>query len=350
MTTSYSDIAAALTVKFRDEIENQINRAAVALIVLPKKKADGDGKDIRWVATFGTQVGAARAEGADVATYNADTKVPAQLDYGNYDDAFSLSGKAIRAAAMAGNPAQLAALFREYIEDSQERLAKGVAGDIYNGTGSGGAMVGLLASGGPLSATGVYATIDRSPYPQWAAYVNSNNGAPRPVSKPLMRRMRRKIYEQSGRKPNLILCSPAIHESYGNTFNMERRYLQDITVGGRKITLDGGYAVLEFDNIFVVEDVDCPDGTMLFLDTTSVAIRELPDVGAGNPSMEMVEIAGTPESQFGETPTQLSARVNFLSRAGDKVNFQLIGYYALQVRRCNAQGQLKDLSFDDILV
>lgn len=349
MTVSYSDVAAALTVKFRDEIENQINRAAVALIVLPKKNADGDGKDIRWVATFGTAVGAARAEGADVVTFNADTKVPAQLDYGNYDDAFSLSGKAIRAAAMAGNPAQLASLFREYIEDSQERLAKGIAGDVYNGVGSGGAMLGMLATAGPLSATGTYATINRSTYPQWAANVYGNNGSPRPLSKALMRRVRRGIYTASGRKPNLILCSPAVHEAYGNTFNMERRYLQEITLGGQKITLDGGYAVLEFDNIFVVEDVDCTDGKMLFLDTTSIAIRQLPDVGAGNPSMEMVDVAGTPESQFGSTPTQLSARVNFLQRNGDKVNFQLITYVGLQFRRCNAQGSLNDISFDDIV-
>jgi hypothetical protein len=63
----------------------------------------------------------------------------------------------------------------------------------------------------------------------------------------------------------------------------------------------------------------------------------------------MVEIAGTPETQFGGAPTQISARVNFLARSGDKVNFQLITYVALQTRRCNAQGRLKDLSFDDII-
>lgn len=343
---SYSSIAAALTTRFRNDIESQINRAAVALVVLPKSD-EGDGKEIRWAASFGSAVGAARTEGADVVTYNADSKVPAFMDYGNYDDAFSINGKAIRAAAAAGNPAQLAGLFKEQMKDSVERLAKGVAGDVYNGSGAAPYMHGLLASSGPLSLTGVYANIDRATYPQWASNVYTNNGLPRALTKQLMRRVRRGIYVASGRKPNLILCAPSVHEAYGNTFQQERKYYQEINVGGQKITLDGGYAVLEFDGIPVIEDVDCADGSMLFLDTTSIALRDLPDVGAGNPAAETLMIGGTPESQFGDRKSSLSARVNYLSRAGDKVNFQLIGYYGLQVRRPNACGWLKDIAYDD---
>jgi hypothetical protein len=345
---TYASIASALTTKFRNQIDSQINRAAVALVVLPKSD-EGDGKEIRWSASFGTAVGSARAEGLDVAVFNADSKVPAFMDYGNYDDAFSINGKAIRAAAQAGNPAQLAALFKEQMKDSIERLAKGVAIDVYNGTGAAPQMHGLLATAGPLSATGVYANIDRSTYPQWASNVYANNGNPRALTKQLMRRVRRGIYTASGRKPNLILCAPSVHEAYGNTFQQERKYYQEINIGGQKITLDGGYAVLEFDGIPVVEDVDCADGEMLFLDTTVCALRELPDVGAGNPAADTMSLSGTPESQFGEKPSQLTARVNYLSRSGDKVNFQLIGYYGLQVRRPNACGRLRDISFDDAI-
>lgn len=343
---SYSTIAAALSTKFRSQIESQINRAAVALVVLPKSD-EGDGKEIRWSASFGTAVGTARAEGADVATYNADNKVPAYMDYGNYDDAFSIYGKAIRAAAAAGNPAQLAALFKEQMKDCIERLAKGVAGAVYTGSGASPEMHGMLATAGPLSATGTYAAIDRGTYPQWASNVYSNNGVPRALTKQLMRRVRRGIYTASGRKPNLILCAPSVHEAYGNTFQQERRYNQEITLGGQKITLDGGYAVLEFDGIPVIEDVDCTDGEMLFLDTTTISLRELPDVGAGNPAAETANIGGTPESQLGDRTSMLSARVNYLSRLGDKVNFQLIGYYGLQFRRPNACGRLRDISYDD---
>lgn len=345
-TVTYSAIAASLTTKFRQQIESQINRATISLQLLPKSD-DADGKEVRWATSFGTAVGTARAEGADVSTFNNDDKVPAILDYANIDDAFAITGKAIRAAAAAGNPAQLAALFKEQMKDSTERLAKGIAGELYTGDGSATHIHGLLAASGPLALTGTYANIDRSTYPQWASNVLSNGGVARALSRPLMRRMRRNIFESSGRKPNLILCSPAIHEAYGNTFQQERRYVQEVTLNGQTVKLDAGYAMLEFDGVPVIEDVDCTDGEMLFLDTTCTVIRQLPDVGAGNPAFDTVEVRGTPEHNMGDRPTQISARVNYLSKDGDKVKFQLITYLALQARRPNALGRLTDLAYED---
>jgi hypothetical protein len=323
-----SALAASLTTRFRSEVENQINRATVLMHLLPK----GDN-----------EIGAARAEGADVVNQNNDDKTPATLEFGNYDDAFGVTGKALRAAAAAGNPEQLAALFAEQLRDSMGRLAKGIAIDLYTGSGATNFIHGLLASAGPLAATGTYANILRSSFPQWASTVFSNGGIPRQLDKPLMRRVRTLIYTASGMKPDLIVCSPRVHEQYGNTFTTDRRYMQDVRLRGQTIALDGGWSALEFDGIPVIEDVDCTDGVMLFLTTSMLAIKQLPDIGSGNPAMQTVAVKGTGEEQLGDRSTQITARVNSLSRNGDKVNMQLISYLQLQCRRPNACGVLTDL-------
>ena len=341
-----SAITNSLTNRFRPEIESQINRACVLLQVLPK--GDGrTGKRLDWVVSFGTAVGAARNEGASVSgNGNSDDKIPAHLEFGNYDDHFTVTGKAIRAAAAAGNPEQLAGLMEEEVKDCSERLAKGIAVDCYTGSGATNYIHGLTATAGPLAATGEYAGIDRATYPQWASNAYSNGGAVRSLSRDLMRSVRRGIYEASGRKPDLIVCSPGVHEKYGQTFEQQRRYVTEIKMRGQTIILDGGYYALEFDGIPVIEDNDCPDNDMLFLNTNFLDIRQLPDIGEGNPAYAHRDLRGTPEEQFGARDTGISARINMLSRDGDFVRFQMIAYPALRSRRNNVHARLTDLAID----
>lgn len=338
-----TDIASSLTVIFEDQIQSQINRATVLLQVLPTGYGL-TGKDISWVARFGTAVGGARGEGVDVATLNKDTKVPARLDYGTYDDAFGVTGKALAGARAAGNPADLANLFVEELGDCVERLAKGIAQDIYTGTGATDHIMGLLASSGGIMDTGTYALIDRSTYPQWQGTVMTNGSVGRALTFDLMREMRRKIYVASGLKPDLIVCEPALHEKYGTLFGQQRRYVTEIRLRGAAITLDGGYQMLEFDGIPVLEDVDAPSGDMLFLNTRYVRVLQLPDeINDVNQSKAMVGLAGTPEEQLGMPSSKLSARINPLGREGDLYRFQLILYPQLQVRRPNSCGVIRDL-------
>lgn len=341
-----SAISAALTIKFHPEIASQINRATVLMQLLPK--GDGNsGKRLDWVASFGTAVGAARNEGADVSgDGNSDDKVPAYLEYGNYDDHFTITGKAIRAAAAAGNPEQLAGLMTEEVNDCAERLAKGIGIDLYTGSGATNYIHGLTATAGPLAATGIYANINRATYPQWASNVYSNGGSVRTLDRDLMRKVRRGIYEASGRKPDLIICSPGVHEKYGQSFEQQRRYVTEIKMRGQTVILDGGYYALEFDGIPVIEDVDCPDNDMLFLNTSFLDIKQLPDIGEGNPAYAHRDLRGSPEEQFGSRPSGLTARINMLSRAGDYVRFQMIAYPALRSRRNNVHARLTDLAID----
>lgn len=340
-----SNIASSLAQIFESQIVSQINRATVLLQVLPV--GDGiTGKNVAWVARFGSAVGGARAEGAVVANLNTDTKVPATLDYGTYDDSFGVTGKALAAAAATGNPADLENLFAEELSECIERLAKGVAIDLYTGTGATDHIFGLLASGGPLDLTGTYATIDRNTFPQWASNVLANSGVGRALTFQLMRDMRRGIYEASGQKPDLVVTTPEIHEKYGNLFGQQRRYITEIKLRGQMITLDGGYQVLEFDGVPILEDVDCPVGDMVFLNTRYVRVLQLPDnVGAANQSEGMIGIAGTDEEQLGMPTRKLRARINALGKTGDFYMFQLILYPQLQLKRPNTCGVIKDIDY-----
>ncbi len=343
--TTLTTISSSLATIFEDQIASQINRATVLLQVLPV--VDGTtGKNISWVARFGTDTGGARAEGLAVAHLNSDTKVPATLDFGTYDDSFGVTGKALAAARAARNPSELAGLFVEELSECVERLAKGVAIDLYTGTGAADHIMGLVATGGAIMLTGNYANIERATYPQWAGSVDSNLSIGRALTFQLMRDMRRSIYRASGQKPDLVITTPEIHEKYGLLFGQQRRYITEIKLRGQMITLDGGYQLLEFDGIPVLEDVDCPTGDMLFLNTRYVRVVQLPDAAdSANQSPGMIGLAGTDEEQLGAPSRKLRARINPLGKTGDFFMFQLILYPQLQVRRPQSCGVIQDIDY-----
>lgn len=343
-TRDLANITDALVKLFYDDVTNNINRAIVLAQLLDVRP--GTGQNIQWVAKFGDITPSGNgviADGADVSTFNRDTKVPAVLQYGTYHDAFEVTGKAAAAAAAAGNPDQLADLFRDDLMDSAQRLARGIAGHVYTGTGVTDTIHGLTATAGPLDTTGTYASIDRGSYAQWAS--NEIDAAGSGLSFGLMRQLRRTIYDASGDKPDLIVCDPEQHENYGNLFGTERRYVDQIRMRGQTIVLDGGYQVLEFDGIPVVEDRDCPANTLLMLNTRFLYMAQLPDpITMYNQSMGTTDLAGTSEEQFGDGPTGLTARIIPLAKTGDAYKFELVSYPALVSRRCNVHGALINLS------
>jgi hypothetical protein len=340
----YASISGALNLIFEDKIASQINRASVALQVLPKKRMRG--KSVAWDARVGTTTGAAIADGTTVSTFNVDTKVPAVLQYATYHDAFGLTGRAMAAAVNAGGPKELENLLEEMVGESTERIATILNSEIYTGTGGSApeTIAGLISEA--IVASSTYAGIASATYPQWAGNVLANSSVPRALSVQLMRDMRRTIYLASGKKPKLVLAHPAQFEEYGNLLGTNRRFMQDVNIGGAKITLDGGFQALDFDGIPVIEDKDCTQGSMVFIDTSEVAVIPLPDATqqmAGGTNGE-IEIAGTEEEQGMSGPVGINARIQPLAVNGDVRDFALFVYVQLQVRRPNACGVLTDLS------
>jgi len=251
----------------------------------------------------------------------------------------------LQVARSAGNPEQLAAYFVDALGESIQRLAKRISQDLYVGdsTAVPRQIVGLLDAAGGISDSGTYAGIDRAVYPQWASNIEDAAGAA--LTRDLMRSMRTSIYKACGAKPDLIVCSPEQHEAYGKTFGPERRYVDNVRMRGRNIRLDGGYAVLEFDGIPVVEDNDCPADVMLFLNTREVYMSQLPDaVDSINRAMSMTGLKGTSEEQLGEGTMPIQAKIQPLAVSGHAYKFQLICALQLCVRKPNCCGAITGLA------
>jgi len=349
---SFSTIDATLSELFFDEIANQINRSCVAAQVLDI--SPGTGKNVQWSVRTGTATPttAVISDGADVTTFNNDTKSAAVLQYGTYHDAFSVTGKAMAAARAAGNPAELAALLVDELGDSVERLARAIAADIYTGTGATNNMHGLYGSLGAgtvdaIGDTGIYAGIDRSGVAQWQGnVVDAGAGDFQANAFTLMRELRRVIYSASGERPDIFITDPVQHEKLGLAYQAERRYTDSVRRNdGTVIKLDGGYQVLEFDGIPVIEDVLHPVQKVTALNSRHVKICQLidsPDVM--NRAMGTIGLAGTPEEQFGKNKSKLYARIQPLAITGDAFKFALYCYPQIMVKRPNACGYITNLA------
>ena len=341
---SVSVITSALATLFDDDVVNQINRAVVLGQILGV--GEGTGKNIQWDVSTGTALaaGAVIADGADVSTFNNDAKTPANLDFGTYHDAFSITGKAMRAAANAGNPRQLAALFTEYMTDSMERLAFAVHDGIFNGDGSTDTIHGLHDATIPaIGDIGTYAGINRASITQFQGNVVDALGAG--ISFPLLRQLGRAIYVASGRRPDLYVTDPIQHEKLGNLFDSERRFVQEVRTMKGVITLDGGYNVLYHDGKPILEDIQHPAARISALNTSTVKIHQLPDSADEiNGSVGMVTLGGTPEEQMGAGKMGLVARIQPLAKTGDAHKFALYCYPQVQVKRPNCNGYLANLA------
>jgi hypothetical protein len=345
-----SRITNALTTVFADRITAQMNRSVVLLQLLPY--SEGSGKNMSWDVEFknsGEVTDSTLNEGADVVTYQDDDIAPAVLQWGNYSEAFALTGKARAVAATAGNPSELVDLFGQKIERAVRRLCKNIGRDIYTGTGATNYIYGMfggatLTSAAPLSNAGIYAGVNRATYADWQCNVQANGGVNRALTFDVMRQARRAVYEKCGEMPDMIVCDANQHEKYGSLFGNERRYVQEVTIRGQKIVLDGGYRALEFDGIPVIADVNCPANSMLFLNSNYIKMRQLRDTSdAINQGRGMLGLHGMAEEQFGSANTALKARLNPLAVTGDAIKFQLVLYPQLQFERCNTHCIITDL-------
>jgi hypothetical protein len=347
-----STITSQLATLFEDELVAQWNRAVVLSKLLPVKP--GISQNINWdvKATDGSvaYTSANITEGGTVSTFSDDALSVATLSFTNYYDAFGISGLALNAARVTGNPAALADLFGEKLMDCVTRLAKNLNQSWYLGTGASNVIAGLVdPTNGALKASGTYAGINKGSVTLFQGNELTNGGSARPLSFQIMRDTIRTIYTNSGETPDLIIADPIQFARYGMLFGEQRRYMTEMTTAGGNYKLDGGFKALEFDGIPFVQDKDANAGQALFLNTKHVVIRQMPDyladageVGAVGRAA-MMKLSGTPETQLGAGTTSLTARLLPLAVVGDNYTFQLIVYPQLQVRRPNACAMLGDL-------
>jgi hypothetical protein len=348
-------IADALPTILQDDIIETMNRSCPELQLIRYKPVSQ--KNLQWDVEFknaSESSNSALAEGANVSTFGDDDIVPAVLQFCDYSESIKLTGKAISGArGSAGKGAgasELSDLWSQKMLRAIRRLAKNIGRDFWTGPGTGNRMLGLyggstLTSGAPLAAAGTYAGIVRGTYADWSGNVLANGGVNRALSFDLMRAMRKEIYEACGEMPDLIMCDPTQHENYGKLFGDQRRYVQEITVRGQKIVLDGGYRALEFDGIPIICSVNHPANSMTFLNTGTVFLTALDDQPTeANRSPRMVSLQAMPEEQLQSGAVPFQARLNPLAVNGDAYPLQLILYPQIQVENPNRNGVLADLT------
>lgn len=349
-TQLLQDILPALAQLLQPELDRQFNRQTVMAALLPKRK--GAGKNISWDARFSRSVHAASfPEGSDVQPneFQTDPTVPATLPWAMLRSAFSMSGLSVAAAAGAiGSPVELLDQFGSNLADAISDLASQINVALFNGNGTGTNIVGLIG-GGALAASGTYAGINRATYPAWAANVLGNGGQPRPLSKALLDQMEETIYTACGQMPDIIVCSPAIARAYESLFdNVARVFIErgDVSalgnvpnVGGPVIPANTGYTGLSYKGIPIYRDRDCPTGKLAMLNRQYLMIRPLPSVPLATAAMSREQSLDGPNG----VATQITARIDSLSKDGDSDRFQLVAYLQLQLRRPQSCGLIDDL-------
>ena len=177
--------------------------------------------------------------------------VPASLGWGQYRAAFKLTHTELNAAYNnMGNPAELDRLVEERFFGAITAMTAAINRDALTGTGVDAkgrpTIVGILPA---LQASGTYAGISKTTYPEWAGNVIANGGVARPLTPDLMARAEQLTYVARGTSPEMILCTPGIHTRYEALFEPEapgsplERWLSELAMvanGSR----EGGFFVV----------------------------------------------------------------------------------------------------------
>lgn len=348
-----ADISDALSLVYRNRITNNINRVCILSQLLPV--VQDSGKVCTWTTKLtGRSDAVGYTEGADMADgdFDNEARVPGSLAWAQYRKGAIVSGLASAAAASsfsaqsAGGPDMLA----DEIMDATDRLARGVAADLY---------AGALSSSHPLAglslavkASTSYGSIDPATYTEWVSFAQTTASAS--LSFSTLRTFLTGIFNACGEPPNMLVTTPAIFDLIGDLFGAQRRWLSEITVpsadgGSRTIKLVGGYQALEFDGIPIIRDKFCTTGKLYALNSNYLRIRYLPAYNSPMSPDRFIEIV---RGLTGERPPQemidgmnaqsngIPAYVDMLAKTGDAQKAQVKTYLQLTTDRRNAHGVL----------
>lgn len=344
--TTLSSLAAALEQRFRARLARQQNRAAVTLDLLQKRV--GKGKNCAWDVAVGTTVGTYYDDGEDVSVFNDDTELPATLNWAEVGDAFAMTGRAEDAAA--GDGTELANVWMTKLGYAVNRTAAKLNVELIGGLGTAAPqkIFGLLASGGPLGATGTYAGIDRAVQTQWQGNELANGGVGRPVTVDLIEQGNEAVWIDTSEAVDYYVTTTPLWRSLAAKLAPDRRYMQSVVIRGQKIVLDGGFDALEYNGKPIFKDKDLTAGTLVGLNVDYVGIESLPCAPtrmARGEVLAMIPIVGTAYEMPSPIPGTgfLQAAISKLARAGNKSKFQVLTTCQLWCDRPSAHFVLRDL-------
>ncbi len=325
-------ILAQLATLFEPEIVRQINRSAV-LSSLIRWLPIESGKRVEWVVEGDGHIFESYAEDADPANYAVDVLKNANLAHAQYWAPFSLTEAAAAGAQNTGNPAGATNLLRRYLENSLTKLADGINGKLFTGTGAN-EITGLETG---VDSTGVYAGIDQGVDAYWASTEDGTGGTDRPLTTAIMRKLKRNVTIQSGEAPDVYITTPALADKYGDLAGSRRSSLDLVQTSGRAIkVIDVGWTALEFDGAPVIADRQCTAGVMYGLNSRYLIGRWLPFLQLGDEGNQ----PGT--TLFG-SPNGLPVKFIQEGRSGDRIKILPKAWPQLEITKRNAHGKITDL-------
>jgi len=343
-----SDLQPALATTFATQLVRAWNRTSVFLQALTfiAGGGQGGGKQVAWDVQFSGARAQSFAEGSDIVPgeFAHDIEKPATLAWGQYRSPFQLTNLEMNAAfANQGNAIELERILEERFFDAITRITSLMNRDAISGTGidenGNPTILGVLTA---LSATGSYAAIDRTTYPEWAGNVVANGGVARALALELLAKAEQGQYVASGRSCDMLLTTPGIKTKYEGIFTQIQRMVAGST--GPIPRMDASSEDLYWRGRPLVRDKDMPQGNLVGLATSELELRVLPWVPV--PDMIPVTVRDLISSNGGAIQRSLGAFVHVypLARTGSAVKFVAEIYCQLRCKRPNEHFLISNIS------
>ena len=329
-----------LAQNYAGDIARQINRRSQTLALL--RKVAGEGKNIAWAAESDGANAEAFAEGADAANFAADAQGSAIIPWALYRSNFSVSDFARSAARSSRTPEGNIELIARDIQNGAATLSSKINVDLFTGQSgqTPGQIVGFDEAIGLTNNT--YATIDRSSAAYWRPYV-VDPGSATVLTQAQVRTDLSTIMKAGGVKPNLALVGPDTLNAIRATFDGQIIYdLLNVQTNDGEIALNAGTGAIRFGGCAFVEDKDCTEGKIYYLNTDAVEVQHLPFDG---PAMGGADEQMDSDLTDGVEAIPFGMKIEALSRNGpaDRVMMQV--QPQLRVRRPNQCGVRKNVKY-----
>lgn len=270
MPLNYDAIAALTEKKYIPELVDNFFKSH-ALLVLLKERAykPFSGFKIVEPLIYGELSGVTSYAGYDTLTYDQNTPITAaEFDWKHL--VAPIIWPKTDEIVNNGSDVQVKDAIKSKVQIAELTLTKAFAAQIY-GDGTGNSGKDITGLGATIATTGVYGGIDRATYDWWRGKVYANGGTPRPLTTRLMRSVFLDLSDGPDH-PDLIITTDKLWNRYAE---MAEGKLTLTNTNSRKLA-DLGFQVLEFMGKPVVNDKDCPAGTMLFLNLKYLKLRYSP--------------------------------------------------------------------------
>lgn len=341
--TNLADITGALAVQLGPRVISQINRKTTLLSRL--MKAPGMGKTNAWDVRFSGASAGTYTEGAAIVDndLDADDRVQASNAWGLYRSAFGISSLTRAVTSNSPNsPDELRNLVNADAMGSAAELASQMNVDAFSGSS------GIIGLDSALAASGTYAGLLKSTYPEWAGNVLANGGSARSLTKALIDELEEDIYTACGMSPDMIVTTPAIVRKYGHLFDSKLQVIParvgeltargDGSNAGPAHNVAAGETGYTYNGIQVLRDKDATAGHFYMLNSEFVDFRA---VSVSRDTLGADASAAARE--MGLADTDLFAHFSVLGKDGSRDRFMMEIFPQLRVQRVNAHGFIDDI-------